>query len=217
MHLALGDGDTMTRLLPPNATPFEIAVDAAIARLGDVDVPIDQLRDPMTCPLQLLPWLAWGLSVDHWNPDWTEARKRSVIAASINVHQHKGTRGSVEDALKSLGAPAIITEWWETSPAGVPGTFALKVRVNDRADDVTFSATFISDLLAAIEATKRKSQHLSFSLAADFEDDLVFAASINALAKVEADLSLPMGTSSDLGFAALVNPTSITQAQMVAS
>ena len=44
----------------------------------------------------LFPFLAWGLAISHWNPDWTEAEKRSAIAAAIPFHQVKGTRAAVE-------------------------------------------------------------------------------------------------------------------------
>jgi hypothetical protein len=30
-----------------------------------------------------LPWLAWGLSVDIWEAEWPEAKKRQIIAAAI--------------------------------------------------------------------------------------------------------------------------------------
>jgi phage tail P2-like protein len=38
------------------------------------------LWNPQTCPLAALPWLAWTLSIDKWDTDWTEERKRTATA-----------------------------------------------------------------------------------------------------------------------------------------
>ncbi|TKA96910.1 phage tail protein I, partial [Cereibacter changlensis] len=58
----------MTSILPPNATKAERAFEAALAALCDLPVPVGQLWSPETCPAALLPWLAWALSVDDWDP-----------------------------------------------------------------------------------------------------------------------------------------------------
>lgn len=90
-------------LLPNNATPQERALDLTTARVGDVGAPLRQLWDPETCPADLLPWLAWALSVDEWEPEWPEDRKRNVIAASVQVHRKKGTRAAVVQAVAAAG------------------------------------------------------------------------------------------------------------------
>ncbi len=98
-------------LLPPSRTSTEEAVDLATARIGAVPVPIEDLWRPETCPAALLPWLAWALSVDDWRSDWTEERKRTVIAASVGVHRIKGTLASVKAALVASGwGDAVIVE-----------------------------------------------------------------------------------------------------------
>ena len=86
-------------LLPPNATPLERALDGAIARVSAIDAPIGTLFDPATIAAAWLPWLAFGLSVDSWDADWTEADKRAAVAGSIALHRTKGTRRSVETVL----------------------------------------------------------------------------------------------------------------------
>lgn len=90
-------------LLPNNAGPGEGALEQATARVGAVTVVIDDLWNPEACPASLLPWLAWALSVDAWDPAWTEAHKRDVLAASASVHRKKGTRQAVVTALASAG------------------------------------------------------------------------------------------------------------------
>lgn len=100
-------------LLPSNATAQEIALDLATSRVGDVGAPLRPLWDPETCPAALLPWLAWALSVDEWEPEWPEDRKRQVIAASVEVHRKKGTRAAVRQAVAAAGyGDAQIVEFF---------------------------------------------------------------------------------------------------------
>lgn len=83
-------------LLPGNATPFERAGAGTVARLSDVPTPIEQLWRPWDCREDLLPWLAWALSVDVWDDDWPEERKRSVVARAIALHRIKGTEAGLK-------------------------------------------------------------------------------------------------------------------------
>lgn len=109
-------------LLPPNATPLERAIEAG-ARAGDVDAPLSPLWNPATCPLDVLPWLAWGLSVDSWDADWTEGAKREAVATSIDLHRRKGTRLSVEALLARFDALIELVEWHQAVPRAEPHTF----------------------------------------------------------------------------------------------
>ena len=93
----------MADLLPHNATPQERALSEATARIGDVPVRLRDVWNPETCPLDLLPWLAWALSVDDWDAAWSEDQKRGTIAAAIKVQQLKGTVGAVKGALSAAG------------------------------------------------------------------------------------------------------------------
>jgi len=90
-------------LLPPNATAQELAIDGAIARIGDVEVPIANLWNPDLCPEVMLPWLAWALSVEPWDHDWPVWRQREVIKASIPNHRIKGTVGAIRQILSAAG------------------------------------------------------------------------------------------------------------------
>lgn len=97
-------------LLPPNATPLDRAIERATAPLGDIPVPIDTVWDPYACPAELLPWLAWAVSVDVWDSTWSERTKRDVIAASYDVHRHKGSVWSVKAAIRAAGfeTPTVV-------------------------------------------------------------------------------------------------------------
>ncbi|MFG6082326.1 phage tail protein I [Paracoccus litorisediminis] len=98
----------MTDLLPNNATVTERAVSTAMARAHLIPTLAGQMWDPGDVPVAFLPWLAWALSVDEWNPDWTAAEKRAAMAASIAFHRIKGTRPAVAQFLAMLGHPAAI-------------------------------------------------------------------------------------------------------------
>lgn len=114
-------------LLPPNATQLERALDAATARIAAIDAPIDTLLDPATIEAAWLPWLAFGLSVDSWDADWSDADKRAAVAGSIALHRTKGTRRSVETVLARFDRLARLIEWHQASPRRDPHTFEVHV------------------------------------------------------------------------------------------
>ena len=115
----------MNSLLPPNATPLMRALEAGTTLRPDIDVGAvaEAVADPMTAPAFLLPWLAYGESVDAWDADWSEADKRAAIAGSIAFHRRKGTRASVEEVLSRFDQLARLVEWHEASPRRPAHTF----------------------------------------------------------------------------------------------
>jgi len=115
------------RLLPSGSTQLEVAAAQALAQIGRLKVPLRELWDPQTCPLTLLPYLAWAFSVDRWDENWTESAKRSAVRAAWFVHKHKGTVGALRRVVEPLGYLIRITEWWQTHDN--PGTFRLDVGV----------------------------------------------------------------------------------------
>lgn len=117
--------------LPPNSTALERAIAVACAELANVPVPLRDLWNADRCPVRLLPFLAWACSVDRWDDAWPESIKRGTIKASYFIHKHKGTIAAVRRVVESLGYLIRVTEWWETTPVGVPGTFRLDVGVLD--------------------------------------------------------------------------------------
>jgi phage tail P2-like protein len=112
-------------LLPPNASAQERSLSETIARAFDVNVPLRPLWDPDACPEELLPWLAWALSVDTWDSAWPLDTKREVVRRSLAIHRRKGTPWAVEQALAAMGLPAQVSEWWEYG--GEPHHFAVDV------------------------------------------------------------------------------------------
>lgn len=144
----------MQSLLPLNRTPLERAIEVAADE--DLKVTLRTLYNPDTCPAHLLYQLAWAWSVDRWDDSWSEVIKRSVIRSAFFVHAHKGTLGALRRVVEPFGYLIEVQEWWQTQPAGVPGTFALKVGVADSGiDEQTYQ-----ELTRLIEDAKPVSRHL---------------------------------------------------------
>lgn len=143
-------------LLPPNATPAERALEQTYTRIDLVQTPARALWDPMTCPADILPWLAWAFTVDEWSEDWSEAQKRNAIASSYTVHRQKGTIGAVRQALAALGINLDIVEWFQEDPPGPPYTFRIKLTVDQTGAD----QTALPKLIAVVNATKNLRSHL---------------------------------------------------------
>ncbi|WP_267382604.1 MULTISPECIES: phage tail protein I [unclassified Sphingomonas] len=115
-------------LLPPNATPLERALEGATARVGAIDIAqAAELWNPATCPAPILPWLAWSLSVDFWDPAWSDAVKREAVATSIAKHRRKGTRTSVEEVLARYDELLRVIEWFKAVPPAQPHTFEIQL------------------------------------------------------------------------------------------
>ncbi|WP_163372876.1 phage tail protein I [Endozoicomonas acroporae] len=151
----------MTSLLPPNANARERAVEASINR--EVKTPLRELWNPDDCPESLLPWLAWGLSVDDWNPDWPVEVKRSVVRTAIQNHTIKGTRKSVEDAVKALGSQLILREWWQENPPLPAHTFRVIMSLSYLGDD-KITGSLQKAVIKAIEQNKPVRSHYQVSL-----------------------------------------------------
>jgi hypothetical protein len=100
----MSDGMTRQTLLPPNHTAFEEAFDLTGARIDELPVEIPKLVRPWEIPPAHLPWLAWGLSVDLWEPDWTQEKHRTLAARALPMHARKGTQASITEHIRIMGA-----------------------------------------------------------------------------------------------------------------
>lgn len=96
----------MTRqtLLPPNHTAFEEAFDLTGARIDELPVDVPRLVRPWEIPATHLAWLAWGLSVDLWEKEWSEETHRTLAARALPMHARKGTQASIEEHIRIMGA-----------------------------------------------------------------------------------------------------------------
>ena len=147
-------------LLPPNATQLERAVEGTFtAALEGVPVPLRAIWNPATCPASLLPFLAWGVSIDFWDTDWTEAEKREAIAQAIIQQRRKGTPASLRAVLDRFDPMISLLEWFEVPSALEPHTFALELPL--AADSaVEYDRPLVEALLRDINAVKPLRSHM---------------------------------------------------------
>ncbi|WLH04224.1 phage tail protein I [Pseudomonas lurida] len=145
----------MKSLLPINSTQLERAIEAAST--DRTVIPLRSLYNPTTCPVHLLPHLAWAWSVDRWDDRWTEAAKRNAIRASFYIHSRKGTIGALRRVVEPLGYLLEVIEWWQTVPEGPPATFALRVGVLDTG----ITEEMFSELERLIDDAKPVSRHMT--------------------------------------------------------
>jgi len=143
-------------LLPPNASELERLAAEALAQIERVPVPLRQLWNPDTCPVELLPYLAWAFSVDRWSSAWPARAKRDAIKAAYFIHAHKGTIGALRRVVEPLGYLIEVREWWEEQPLGTPGTFRLLVGVLDTG----ITEEMYQELTWLIDDAKPVSRHL---------------------------------------------------------
>lgn len=144
-------------LLPPNATALERRAAHALGNAERINVPLRALWQPQECPAHLLPWLAWALSVDEWDDQWSEAQKRRAVEASVQVHRHKGTLGALKRALSAVDYQIKVVEWHQATPPAAPYTFRADVILQDRGlDDATQAR-----ILRLIHSAKNARSHLS--------------------------------------------------------
>lgn len=118
-------------LLPSNATKTERKLSLVGSRIMSIPIPVADVWSAKNAPENVLPWLAWALSVDNWDKSWTTAQKRAVIADAPVSQKIKGTIGAVESNLLALGVSIRIQEWFNQIPEGEPYTYILWLDVHD--------------------------------------------------------------------------------------
>lgn len=144
-------------LFNPNATALERRLAEVCAdAFRNQPVVVEHLWNADQCPPGLLPWLAWANSVDRWDADAPTDLKRRAIREARHIHSHKGTLSAIRRAVADFGRLDGITEWWQTTPPGEPGTFQLRIELLNPDD-----ATATTNLLQAIDITKPISRHLT--------------------------------------------------------
>jgi phage tail-like protein len=97
----------MDHVLSGNATEYERVLASQVDKLLELNIPIRELWNPWTCPENLLPYLAWALSVDLWDSEWPITKRRSVIANAIKHHRLKGTLAGIETYLDLIDSKVI--------------------------------------------------------------------------------------------------------------
>lgn len=144
-------------LLPNNATRLERNLSLMSERLFNVPIIVKQVWNVDEAPEDVLPWLAWALSVDDWDTTWTEEQKRSVIRNAPATQKIKGTLGAVQLQLASVGIDVQIQEWFNQVPQGSPYTYILHVNV----DQYPLNQATLNKIIQLIETTKNIRSHMA--------------------------------------------------------
>ncbi|MBA4353572.1 MAG: phage tail protein I [Novosphingobium sp.] len=184
-------------MLPPNATAPERALEQAMR--ADVDLSaVGTLWDPATCPADVLPFLAWGLAISHWDAGWTEAEKRAAIAQAIPFHKRKGTRGAVEEVLARFHPLLSIVEWFEANPRRTPRTFEVRAPAGPGGIDASFLTNQTAEaIIRDVAAAKPLSAHFDFVFALETQAALWMAGGVIAGSINRNDYAAVLDTSRD--------------------
>ena len=182
---------SVATLLPPNATKLERALESATARASDVPVPLRALWDPTRCPIELLPYLAWALSIDTWSADWPEAVKRARVRRAMAIQRRKGTVRSIRDVIASFGGAVAIREWWQLDPPGEPHTFSLVVNLTGADTGGISDAGYADAVIEEIQRTKPVRSHFTFTQALDAKGGLVAVGAARPAALTRLALTAP--------------------------
>tara|TARA_R110002167_G_scaffold98718_11_gene259426 strand:+ start:1034 stop:2044 length:1011 start_codon:yes stop_codon:yes gene_type:complete len=174
------------RLLPPSATALELKIEQVTARASEIPVPLAALWNPQTCPAELLPWLAWALSVDEWDAAWADAVKRQVTARSAELHRRKGTVWSVREAIRTAGyadaeieegLPRLLHDGSQSYAAaetyGAGARWGLFKVIADLGEEMSLTGADVQRLVRLISRYKPISRHLrEISYRATVEDSV---------------------------------------------
>ena len=76
-------------LLPPEDRQQPFMAAAADAMSDTLPIPLPENKNPYTAEARFLKWLAAEASVDFWYDDWTEERKREIIAHSLGLREDR--------------------------------------------------------------------------------------------------------------------------------
>lgn len=110
-------------LLPPNATELERAIEQSTARIGDILTPLRSLWRPNDIRPDLLPYLAWSLSVGLlWGRAITEDHRRALVETAHERHAIKGTPASITRTLAAVGFPDSLVIEARTAAQQVTNT-----------------------------------------------------------------------------------------------
>lgn len=162
---------TSPPLFRPNATLLERAMERATARIDDIFTNLRVLWSPKDCPENLLPWLAWSLSLDSWSTDWPVEIKRERVRRALDIARRKGTAESVRSVVESFGGSVAIREWWQKETPGTPHTFDLVLTLSGfHGEPVT--AAFVDSVIAEVRRTKPVRSHFTFTQGLTAEADI---------------------------------------------
>ena len=122
-------------LLPINASQLLKDLESSSLKATSLEALNRYITNPDLAPDNILPWLAWAVSVDDWSDNWPKVIKREMIKNSISLHQIKGTKRAIQKALEIIGVAGEIVEWWELNPRMTPHSFNITAYLNDNINE----------------------------------------------------------------------------------
>jgi len=162
-------------ILPAHFTELEKALDLAGGdRLALISSQENGFWNPDLCPEEALALLAWAHSVDYWSSSWPVHVKRNVIREAPRLHQIKGTKAAILNALATLNVDAEYQEWHEIGTQ--KGTFRITAFLSENLDvngQSILSEAAIISLHRLLNAVKRGSNH--YELRTGLHHDLTIA------------------------------------------
>ncbi|MBY8161397.1 phage tail protein I [Vibrio fluvialis] len=157
--------------LPPSASKMERVMEQVFwEELALIERDIRNFYDPYQCRVDLLPYLAWEMSVDYWDENWIEQTKRDVIAASNPIHTTKGTRYALDKSIESIRDDGLsVTEWFDDEANLAPGFF----RVNLEARNSDIDENTVPQIYTAVNNAKNTRSHLeSISITSQIQNPI---------------------------------------------
>lgn len=205
-------------LLPFNASVLERSVEATICRAAEVPVSINDLWNPRTCPIDLLPWLAWSLSVDAWDSEWSESIKRQVIEDSVEVHRSKGTLAAIRRVLSGLNIRSQIEEWFEYD--GEPHTFRLTAWTGDQPTEGNIpilDSSLYRNVARVVNDVKPVRSHYDFRIGVRFNSEFQLANSSLAIIHRRVTAEPTIDTSAIITLAVPVSVRAVSLVRVLAT
>ncbi|ATI82905.1 phage tail protein I [Sphingobium yanoikuyae] len=150
---------TYPTLLPPASSALEKALEQVAFGLTDLPTPVRDIWSPDTCPIGLLPWLAWGLSIDLWDSAWSETEKRTAVANAIAFQRHKGTPASLRTVLDRIDPLIEVVEWFDDRGTLDPYHFRLELPLLAQSD-VLYDEVLVAQILRDIAQVKPVRSHM---------------------------------------------------------
>ena len=167
-------------LLPINASELLKDLENSSLKATSLEALNRYVTNPDLAPDNILPWLAFSVSVDDWSDNWPKVIKREMIKNSISLHQIKGTKRAIQKALEIIGVAGEIVEWWELNPRMTPHSFNITTYLNDNINeyaDVIIGLDTQKKLINLIENVKPARSHFNFKLGARFESQISYGVS----------------------------------------
>lgn len=98
---------TFQSLLPGLASPLRRTVEEASCRPFEIEILLRDLDNPERVPESFLAFLAWGMSTDLWDRNWSIEKKRAVVKAWWRLHRLKGTLQGIKEAVRYFDAEVV--------------------------------------------------------------------------------------------------------------